>query len=97
VIDQQFVELSIVVPDSWILGDYSPWALVDEILVQSWGLTKAYDTFQSYSWVKIFMISFLDTFFIDNSIGGARHWQGTWRFGRLRPPDRSVLIAYNRI
>jgi hypothetical protein len=91
------VELSTVVPDSWSLGDYSPWVLVDEILVQSWGLTKAYDTFQSCSWVQIFMIAFLDTFIIDNSIGGARQWQGTWRVGRLRPPDRSVLIAYNRI
>jgi hypothetical protein len=97
VIGQQFVELSTVVPDSWSLGDYSPWVLVDEILVQSWGLTKAYDTFQSYSWVQIFMIAFLDTFIIDNRIGGARQWQGTWRVGRLRPPDRSVLIAYSRI
>jgi hypothetical protein len=97
VIDQQFVELSTVVPDSWSLGDYSPWVLVDDLLVQSWGLTKAYDTFQSYSWVQIFMIAFPDTFIIDNSIGGARQWQGTWRVGRLRPPDRSVLIAYNRI
>jgi hypothetical protein len=35
VIDQQFVELSTIVPDSWSLGDYSPWVLMDELLVQS--------------------------------------------------------------
>jgi hypothetical protein len=97
VTDQQFMELSTIVPDSWSLGDYSQWVLVDDLLVQSWGLTKAYDTFQSHSWVQIFMITLLDTFIIDNRIGGARQWQGTWRVGRLRPPDRSVLIAYNRI
>ena len=97
VIDQQFVELSTIAPDSWNLDDYSPWVLVDELLVQSWGLTKAYDTFQSYSWVQIFMIAFPDTFIIDNCIGGARQWQGTWRVGRMKPPDRSVLIAYSKI
>jgi hypothetical protein len=35
VIDQQFVELSTVVHDSWCLDDYSPWVSVDELLVQS--------------------------------------------------------------
>jgi hypothetical protein len=43
------------------------------------------------------MVAFLDTFIIDNSAGGARQWQGTWRVDRLRPPERSVLIAYNKI
>jgi hypothetical protein len=43
------------------------------------------------------MIALLDTFIIDNITGGARQWQGTWRVGRLRPPDRSGLIAYNRL
>ena len=71
--------------------------VVDELLVKSLGLTKAYDTFQSYIWLQIFMISFLDTFIIDNCIGGDKQWQGTWRVGRLRPPNMSVLIAYNRI
>jgi hypothetical protein len=49
VIDQQFVELPIVVPDGWNLvmstSDYSPWVPVDELLVKSLGLTKTYDTF----------------------------------------------------
>jgi hypothetical protein len=101
VIEPQIVELPTIVPDGWCLvmstGDYLPWVLVDDLLVKSLGLTKAYDTFQSYSWLQIFMISFLDTFIIDNNTGGDRQWQGTWRVGRLRPPDRSVFIAYNRI
>jgi hypothetical protein len=67
---------------------------MDEILVKTFGLTKAYSIFQSYSWLQIFMMAFLDTFIIDSSIGGARQWQGAWRVGRLRPPKRSVLIAY---
>jgi hypothetical protein len=48
-IDPQFVEIPIVVPDGWCsvmsIGDYLPWVLVDELLVKSLGLTKAYDTF----------------------------------------------------
>jgi hypothetical protein len=43
------------------------------------------------------MVAFPDTFSIYNNVGGARQWQGTWRVGSLRPHDRSVLIAYNRI
>jgi hypothetical protein len=101
VIDPQFVEILIVVPNGWCsvmsIDDYLPWVSVDELLVKSLGLTKAYDTFQSYSWLQIFMIAFLDTFIIDSNTVGATQWQGTWRVGRLRPPDRSVLIAYSRI
>jgi hypothetical protein len=51
VIDQQFEELPSVVPVDWgsvmTTSEYLPWVPVDEILVQSLGLTKAYDTFQS--------------------------------------------------
>ena len=77
--------------------EYLPWVPIDEFLVESLGLTKAYDTFQSYSWLQIFMIDFLDTFIIDNNIGGDRQWQGTWRVDRPRPLDRSVFIAYSMI
>jgi hypothetical protein len=70
---------------------------MDELLVKSFQLTKEYDTFKSYSWLQIFMISFPNTFIIDNNIGGARQWQGTWRVGRMRPLDRSVLIAFIKI
>jgi hypothetical protein len=45
----------------------------------------------------MFLLSFHDTFIIDNNIGGDRQWRGTWRVGRLRSPDRNVFIAYNRI
>ena len=79
-IDPQFVEIPTVVPDGWCsvmsIGDYLPWVPMDEILVKSFGLTKACDTLQSYSWLQIFMIAFPDTFIIDSSIGGARQWQG---------------------
>jgi hypothetical protein len=56
VIDQQFVDLSIIIPDGWILVtstyDYSPWVPVDDILVKSLGLIKLYYTFQSCSGCK---------------------------------------------
>jgi hypothetical protein len=78
-------------------GDYSPWVPVDELLVKSLGLTKAYDTSQSYRQLQLFLLAFPDTFIIDNNIGGDRQWQGTWRVGRQRPPDRSDFITYNRI
>jgi hypothetical protein len=100
-IDPLFVEIPTFVPDGWCsmmsTGDYLPWVSMDELLVKSVRLTKAYDTFQSYSSLQIFRIAFSDTFIIDNNIGRDRQWQGTWRVGRLRPPDKSVLIAYIRI
>jgi hypothetical protein len=50
VVDQQFERLPLVVPDDWgsvmTIGEYLPWVLVDDLLVESLGLTKAYDTFQ---------------------------------------------------
>jgi hypothetical protein len=101
VIDQQFVEIPTVVPDGWSsvmsTGNYLPWVSVDELLVKSLGLTKAYDTFQSYSQLHIFLLAFPNTFIIDSSTGGDRQWKGTWRVGRPRPPDRSIFIAYSRI
>jgi hypothetical protein len=101
VIDQQFVELPIVVPDGWSLvmstGDYSPWVPVDEILVKSLGLIKEYDTFQSYRRLQIFLSVFSHTSIRDRRMGRDRLWQGTWRVGRQRPPGRSVFIAYGKI
>ena len=78
VIDQHFVELPPVVSDGWVLVmttcEYLPWVPVDELLVESLGLTKAYDTLQSYSRLQMFLLSFPDTFIIDNNIGGDRQW-----------------------
>ena len=100
-VDQQLGELSPIIPYDWgsvmTTGEYLPWVPVDELLVESLGLTKAYDTFQSYSWLQMFLLAFFDTFIIDNNIRGDRQWQGTWRVGRLRPLDRSLLIAFIRI
>jgi hypothetical protein len=75
-IEPQFVEIPIVVPDDWCsmmsTYDYLLGVPVDKLLVKSLGLTKAYDTFQSYNGFQIFMIASPDTFIIDNNIGGAR-------------------------
>jgi hypothetical protein len=73
-IDQHFVELPPVVPGGWgsvmITCEYLSCVPMDEILVKSLGLTKVYDTFQSYSCLHICLLSFSDTFIIDNSVGG---------------------------
>jgi hypothetical protein len=49
IIEPQFVEIPIVVPDGWCSvmsrGDYLPWVLVDDLLVKSLRLDKAYDNF----------------------------------------------------
>jgi hypothetical protein len=75
-IDPQLVEIPTIVPDGWCsmmsTDDYLPWVSMDELLVKTFGLTKAYATFQSYNWLQIFMMAFPDTFIIDSSIGGAR-------------------------
>jgi hypothetical protein len=53
VVEKQLEELPPIVPDDWGLvmttGEYLPGVPMDELLVESLGLTKAYDTFQSYS------------------------------------------------
>jgi hypothetical protein len=96
-IDPQFVEIPTIVPNGWFsvmsIDDYLPWVSMDGIFVKSLGLTKACDTFHSYSWLHIFMVAFPNTFIIDNSAGEARQWLGTFRVDKLRPPDRSALIA----
>ena len=52
--------------------DFLPWVLVDELLVEYWGLTEAYDTFQSYNKLQMFLFSFSDIFIIDNNMRGDR-------------------------
>jgi hypothetical protein len=70
------VELPPVVPDGWgsmmTTSEYLPWVPVDELLVESLGLTKVYDTFQSSSRLRICLLSLFDTFIIGNSAGGDR-------------------------
>jgi hypothetical protein len=95
VIDHQYVESPTVVLDGLILvwnpGDYSSWVSVDEFLVKPLGLTKVYDTSQSY-------IQLLpDTFIIYNNIGEDRQLHGTSRVVRQRPPERGYFITCSRI
>jgi hypothetical protein len=53
VVYQQLEELLLIVPDDWGLVmttcEQLSWISMDEILVESLGLTKACDAFQSYS------------------------------------------------
>jgi hypothetical protein len=57
-----------------IIGEYAPWVPMDELLVESLGLTKAYDTFQSYSQPHMFQLAFLDTLIIDSGMRRDRQW-----------------------
>jgi hypothetical protein len=79
-----------------ITGEYVPWIPVDEILVESLGLTKACDVLQVYSQLQRFLLAFPDTFIIDNNMRRDRQWQRAWRVSRPRPPDMSTFTAYNR-
>jgi hypothetical protein len=78
-------------------GDYSSWVPVDELLVKSLGLTKAYNTSEASGRLQLVLLAIPDIFIIDSSTGGDRQGQGAWRVDRQRPPDRSDFIAYNRI
>jgi hypothetical protein len=49
-------------------GEHLSWISRDELLVESLGLTKSCDAFQSYSQLQICLLSFPDTFIIDNSM-----------------------------
>jgi hypothetical protein len=48
-VDQQFEQLPPIVPVDWgsmmTIGEYLPLVPMDDILVESLGLTKVYDTF----------------------------------------------------
>jgi hypothetical protein len=70
--------------------------MVDELLGESLGLTKACDTSQSYSQLQMFLLACPDTFIIDNNMRRDRPWLGAWRVSRQRLYDRSTFTAYNR-
>ena len=71
-VDQQSEGLLLVVLDGWdsvmTTGEQLSWIPMDELLVESLGLTKSCDAFQSYSQLHICLLSFFDTFIIDNSM-----------------------------
>jgi len=99
-VDQQSEGLLLVVLDGWDLvmttGEHISWISMDELLVESLGLTKACDTSQSYSQLQMFLLACPDTFIIDNSRRRDRPWLGARRVSRLRLYDRSSFMAYNR-
>jgi hypothetical protein len=76
-------------------GEHISWIPMDELLVESLGLTKAFDTSQSFSQLQMFLLACPDTFIIDNSIRRNRPWLGAWRVSRPRLYDRSTFTAYS--
>jgi hypothetical protein len=100
VVYQQLEELLLIVPDDWGLvmttGEQLSWILMDELLVESFGLTKACDAFQPYSQLQMFLLARPDTFIIDNNIRRDRPWLTAWRVSRPRLHDRSTFMAYSR-
>ena len=69
---------------------------MDELLVESLGLTKACDTSQSYSQLQMFLLAYPGTFIIDNNMRRDRPWMGAWRVSRSRLYDMSTFTTYNR-
>jgi hypothetical protein len=77
-------------------GEHLSWIPMDELLVESLGLTKACYTSQSYIQLQMFLLACPDTFIIDNNMRRDRPWLGAWRVSRMRLYDRSTFTAYNR-
>jgi hypothetical protein len=71
-VDQQSDGLLLFVWDGWdsvmTTGEHLSWIPMEELLVESLGLTKACDTSQSHSQLHICLLSFSDTFIIDMSM-----------------------------
>jgi hypothetical protein len=100
-VDQPLEELLLVVLDDWelvmITGEYLSWIPMNELLVESLGLTKACDTFQSYSQLQMFLLACPDIFIIDNNMMRDRPWLRTWGLARPRPPDMSIFTTSSQI
>ena len=69
---------------------------MDKLLVESFGLNKACDAFQSYSQLQMFLLAHPDTFIIDNNMRRNRPWLRAWRVSRSRLHDRSTFTTYSR-
>jgi hypothetical protein len=93
-------ELLPIVLDGWdsvmTTAEQLSWILMDDLLVESLGLTKACDAFQSYSQLQMFLLSHPNTFIIDKNIRRDRPWLRAWRVSRPRLHDRSTFTAYDR-
>jgi hypothetical protein len=85
-IDHQWEELPPVVPDDWgsvmTTGKYLPWVPADELLVESLGLAKAYDTFQSYSQLQMFLLAFPTLLSLTAAWGKIDNGRGHGELGR---------------
>jgi hypothetical protein len=94
-------ELLLIVPDDWGLvmttGEQLSWIPMDELLVESFVLTKACDVFQSYSQLQMFLLARPDTFIIANNMRRDRPWLRAWRVSRPRLHDRSTFTTYSRL
>jgi hypothetical protein len=99
-VDQQSEGLLLVVLDGWdsmmTTVENLSWIPMDELLVESLGLTKACDTSQSYSQLQMFLLAYPNTFIIEKNMRRDRPWLGTWRVSRPRLYDRSTFTAYSR-
>jgi hypothetical protein len=99
-VDQQSEGLLLVVLDGWdsvmTTGEHLSWIPMDELLVESLGLTKACDTSQSYSQLQMFLLACPDMFIIENNMRRDRPWLAAWRVSRPRLYDRSDFTAYSR-
>jgi hypothetical protein len=100
-VDQRSEGLLLVVLDGWdsvmTTRERLSWIPMDELLVESLGLTKSFDTSQSYSQLQMFLLACPDTFIIDSSMRRDRPWLGAWRVSRLILYDRSTFTAYSRL
>jgi hypothetical protein len=100
VVYQQLEELLLIVPNDWGLvmttGEQLSGILMDEIMVESLGLTKACDAFQSYSQLQMFLLAHPDTFITHSSMRRDRSWLREWRVNRPRLHDRSTFTTYSR-
>jgi hypothetical protein len=71
-VEKKLEELLLVVLDGGDLvmttGEHRSWIPMDELLVESLGLTKACDALQSYSQLQICLLPFFDMFIIENSM-----------------------------
>jgi hypothetical protein len=99
-VDQQSEGLLLVVLDGWdsvmTTGELLSWIPMNELLVKSFGLTKACDTSQSYSQLQMFLLACPDMFIIENNMRRDRPWLGAWRVSRPRLYDRSTFMTYSR-
>jgi hypothetical protein len=97
---QQSEGLLLVILDGWdsmmTIGEHLSWIPMDELLVESLGLTEDCDTFQSYIQLKMFLLACPNTFIMDNNMRRDRPWLGAWRVSRPRLYDRSTFTTYSR-